>query len=72
MGVKRKLVNDFLSKGCQSLDGNGWVEGSFVDTNIISNQASHPPSHFIGLQRRKEIMEAFMRRHFLKEMVVVP
>ena len=52
MGVKRKLVNDFLSKGCQSLDGNGWVEGSFVDTNIISNQASHPQHLLLDVNKK--------------------
>ena len=70
---RKKNVAKYFSgrKGVRvwmGMDGRG----SGVDTNIISNQASHPPSHFIGLQQRKEIMKAFMRRHHLKEMVVVP
>ena len=53
---KKNLVKYFSGrKGVgvwMGMDGRG----SGVDTNIISNQASHPPSHFIGLQQRKEIM----------------
>ena len=68
---KKNVVKYFSGrKGVRvwmGMDGRG----SGVDTNIISNQASHPPSHFIGLQLRKEIIKAFMRHHFLKEMVVV-
>ena len=70
---RKKNVAKYFSgrKGVRvwmGMDGRG----SGVDTNIISNQASHPPSHFIGLQQRKEIMKAFMRRHFLKGIVAVP
>ena len=47
-GKKKIGVNDFLSKRgvrvWMGMDGRG----SFVDTNIISNQASHPPTPFIG------------------------
>ena len=50
-GKKKIGVNDFLSKRgvrvWMGMDGRG----SFVDTNIISNQASHPPTPFIGRKR---------------------
>ena len=68
---KKNVVKCFSGrKGVRvwmGMDGRG----SGVDTNIISNQASHPPSHLYWASAAKINIKAFMRHHFLKEMVVV-